>query len=293
VGAPISVNTWYRFVCELDTSGGTASFRAELNNGTEATATNIQVSANTTAVQLGSDAADTYTCYFDDWLISVTDADYEQIRDWTSHSVQSLIPTSDGTHNIAVAGDFDSNSATAFDNTTTNGNTFIGHRPLQLANTANQVIRQDVSGTTRYMEVLFENLSAGDSTVQDVRTYASHIESSGTGTSLGEIQLMLSDSTEVLTTGAISMIQATTDDPGLTLNLRKRMAVLPAGGWDTTKVNGLKARIGFSDAAPIPNFIDCMVEVALFTAGAVAAVPGRNPFQPIPFVQNIDHKSPI
>jgi hypothetical protein len=267
VGSPISVNTWYRFVGEIDTSTGTASFRAELNNGTEATATNAQVSANTTAVQLGSDAADTYTCYFDDWLISATDADYEEIGGWTSHSVQSLIVSSDGTHSITTAGNFDSFVGTAFDNTTTNGWTFIDHRPLQLANTADNVIRQDVIAASDYMEFGLENLTAPEPNVAGVRSYAAMVYSSATGTPAAEVRLLLSDNTEVLTTGSLS-VKNSTDDPGITLTLYKRMTIAPAGGWDTTKIDGLKFRIGFDDLAADANFIDLMVEAALFTPAA-------------------------
>jgi hypothetical protein len=219
---------------------------------------------------LGPDDAVTVTFYADDWLIATADGDYEEIKGWTSHSVQSLIPSADGTHNITTLGDFDSFTSTAFSNSTTNGNTFIAHRPLQLANTAEQVIRQDLGATTNYMEFTLENLSAGDSTVEDVRTYGTHVEASTTNASLGEIRLLLSDDTEVLTTGSLSVVNST-EDPGITINLRKRMAIAPAGGWDTTKVDGLKVRVGFGDGVPDVNFIDCMVEVALFTPGAVVA----------------------
>jgi len=269
VGSALSTNTWYRVVAELDASGGTASFRAEINNGTEATATNVQASANVTGVQLGPDDAVTYTAYFDDYLISATNGDYEEIAAWTSHSVQGLIPSADGSHNITTSGDFDSFVGTAFSNSTTTGNTFIGHRPLQLANTADQVIRQELGTTANYMEFTLENLTSPEANVAGVYTRGAHIESAASGASLGEMQLLLSDNTEVLTAGSISMINST-EDPGITLTLRKRMTIAPAGGWDTTKVDGLKVRLGFSDNAPDVNFIDCMVEVALFTPAAGA-----------------------
>jgi hypothetical protein len=269
VGTALSINTWYRIVAQLDTSTGTASFKASVNGGTDATATNAQATANTTAVQLGPDDAVTITFYADDWLIATASADYAEIKGWTSHSVQSLIPSADGTHNITTAGDLDSFTSTAFSNSTTNGNTFIAHRPLQLANTAEQVIRQDLGTAAEYMEFTLENLAAGDSTVEDVKTYGAHIESATTGASLGEMRLLLSDNTQLLDAANNSMIDLN-DDPGTTLNLRKRMMVAPAGGWDTTKVDGLKIRLGFADNAPDVNFIDCMIEVLLFTPGAAA-----------------------
>jgi hypothetical protein len=271
VGSPLSINTWYRIVIQLDSSTGTASIKASVNGGTDATATNVQVSANTTAVQLGPDDAVTVTFYADDWLIATASADYAEIKGWTSHSVQSLIPSADGTHNITTAGDFDSFVGTAFDNTTTTGFSFIDHRPLQMANTADNVIRQELGTTANYMELTLENLAAGDSTVSNVRCYGAHVESATTGASLGEMRLLLSDNTEVLTTGSISMIDST-EDPGITVTLRKRMAIAPGGEWDTTKVNGLKIRLGFGDNNPDVNFIDCMVEVLLYTPAAASVV---------------------
>jgi hypothetical protein len=276
VGSALSTGVWYRIVAELDTSTGTASFRAKIDNGTQATATNAQATANTTAVQLGPDDAVTVTFYADDWLIATADGDYEEIDAYVSHSVVSLIPSSDGTHNITTAGDFDSFVGTAFDNTTTNGFSFIDHRPLQLANTADNVIRQELGTVANYMELLLENLPAGTDVPVGVQTYGCHVESATTGASLGEMRLLLSDNTEVLTTGSISMIDST-EDPGTTVTLRKRMAIAPSGGWDRTKVDGLKVRVGLADNAPDVNFIDCMVEVALKPgAGAAASLLARS-----------------
>jgi hypothetical protein len=289
VGSPLGTGAWHRVIVELDTSTGTASLRAKVNNGTEATATNVQVSANTTAVQIGPDDAVTVTFYAEDWLIATADGDYEEIDAYVSHSVVSLIPSSDGTHNITTAGDFDSFVGTAFDNTTTTGFSFIDHRPLQLANTADNVIRQELGTVANYMEFLFENLPAGSDVPVGVQTYGVHVESAATGASLGEMRLLLSDNTEVLTTGSISMIEST-EDPGTTVTLRKRMAIAPSGGWDRTKVNDLKVRVGLADNAPDVNFIDCMVEVALKLGPAGAALPV---FHPIPFAQNVNHMSPI
>ncbi|MGH2373012.1 MAG: hypothetical protein ACRDIC_05980 [bacterium] len=260
----VSINTWYRVVVEYDTSTTTAIIRARLDGGPEGSTTKAITVANIFSVDVGTKVTtETYTVYVDDWIVSVTDGDYEEISGtWTNHEVQSLIPNADGTHNIAVAGDFDSFVGTAFANSTTNGNSFIGHRPLQLANTADQVIRQELGATTDYMEFLMEDLAAGSLIPFAVRAYAAHIESADTGASLGEARLLLSDNTEVLTTGSVSAINST-EDPGIAVTLRKRMTIAPSGGWTRTNVNGVKARVGFADGDPDVNFTDLMVEVAL------------------------------
>jgi hypothetical protein len=41
------------------------------------------------------------------------------------------------------------------------------------------------------------------------------------------------------------------------------MAIEPAGdGWTKSRVDGFKARVGFSDGDPDPNFYDMCIEVA-------------------------------
>jgi hypothetical protein len=267
-GPTIVVNTWYRVVWEIDASASPFVIRCRIDNGTEFSTSFAATAADITASALGTLNADTVTAYYDDWLTSVTNGDYEDINTWTSHEIQSLIPSSDGTHNITTSGDFDSFVGTAFANGTTTGWTFIDHRPLQVANTADNVIRQELGTTANYMEFLLENHTLSGAPL-DARAYATHVEAVATGASLAEARLLYLTSTEVVTTGSLSVID-TTEDPGITVTLRKRMCIRPAGGWDDSKVDGLKARVGFGDAAPDVNFIDFMVEVLYFTAGAAA-----------------------
>lgn len=263
IGPTLVADTWYRVVAEYDTSTGTATIRGSVDGAGEASVGNAQAAANTTVVRLGTDGAHTMVAYYDDWLISITDGDYEQMRDAAGHSVVSLAPSADGTHNITTSGDFDSFATTQYSNATTTSWQQIDSRPIQVANTADQVIRQELGTVANYMEHTLENLPAGSDTVQAVRIYGVHVESAASGASLAELRLLLSDNTEVLTTGNLSAID-TTEDPGTTINVRKRMTIAPAGGWDRTKVDGLKTRLGFGDNAPDVNFLSVLVEVALF-----------------------------
>jgi hypothetical protein len=270
-GPVVVVDTWYRIVVEYDTSTATFQIRAKVDGGTEFVDTSASTAADITAARLGPTSSATYTGFFDDWIISVTDGDYEDINsNWTEHKIESHIPSSDGTHNITTLGDFDSFTGTAFQNSTTNGNTFIGHRPMQRANTADQVIRQELGTTANYMEFGLENMSDNTRSIAGVRAYACHVESAASGASLGEARLLLADNTVVLTTGSLDVIDST-EDPGTTVTTRKRMTIAPSGGWNGTKVDGLKARVGFGDNAPDVNFIDFMLEVASFTAPAPGA----------------------
>ena len=253
-GTTLVAGTWYRLDMVVDSSTGTWTLDWSIDGTSGTQATSSQTAADITGAYAGITTASTITVYYDDWAIATGSSDYPI----GPHSVESLIPSADGTHNIGSSGDFDSFTTTAFSNYTTTGYSYIGHRPLQYANTADQVIRQDINGATNYMEFTLENMSGSNPV--GVRAYGVHVESASVGASNGEMRLLLSDNTEVLTTGSISMINST-EDPSTTVTLRDRMCIDPSGGWDATKVNGLKVRLGFGDGNPDVNFIDCMLEV--------------------------------
>jgi hypothetical protein len=241
-----------------DSSAGTTVTRCRIDDGPVLTLNRVQATAALTAWSLGTAQADTYHAYYDDLDIGVDLADAPR----GGHHVESLIVSADGTHNIATSGDFDSFTGTAFSNATTNGWTFFAHRPLQNANTANQVIRQDLGGITDYMEFAIENLASGVGIPEAIRAIAV-LQEGNTGNSNAEIRLLLSDNTEVLTEGSISVVNDTEAISDVATTFFKRMTIPPSGGWDRTKVNGLKVRIGYSDNAPDVNFIDFMLSVSL------------------------------
>lgn len=271
-GGPVIVaNQWYRVTVECDLSTTTDTIRAIVDGTTEFSDTAAGTARDIANIRLGNTSGATFEAFYDDLLISITDGDYEDISTWPGHSIEALIPSADGSHNITTLGDFDSFATNDFSNATTNGYTFIAHRPLQLANTADGVIRQELGTVANYMEFTLENLSAGSATPQAARAYGSHVQAAS-GAALAEAQLLLSDNTEVLTEGNLSVINST-EDPSTTVTLRKRMAIAPSGGWDRTKVDGLKARVGFGDNNPDVNFIDFMVEVLLKQGGAASVTP--------------------
>lgn len=268
LGSPLSTNTWYRIVLEYDTSTGTATFRGKVDNGTEATATNAQVSANITELKLGTDAAVTYTAYFDDWIISITDGDYEEIGGWASHSVEGLLPTADGAHNTVGANELEyTGTGTDITDASTDVWTLVDDVPLDTA--LSDYVNDVGTSATAYVEVTFADLAAGTDEPQAVRAYGVDADSTGTGTSAAISRVLLSDNT------ALSPdLRLSTDDPGITTTVRKKMLTAPGGGWTRTNVNGLKARMGFGDGAPDVRFSSFMLEVALRPAAAAVLPPG-------------------
>lgn len=275
MGSVVATGQWYRIVWELDQTADPAVARVTIDNdvANEATLNTTPITpADLTDFFWGQAATNrTLDCFIDDAVWSVTDADYEQFRDdWTDQAIESIIPSSDGTHNITTSGDFDSFTGTAFSNSTTNGNTFIGHRPMQFANTADQVIRQELGTTANYMEFGMENHTLSGTPIA-AKAMTARVDSASAGANSAEMRLLLSDDTEVLTTGSISAWNST-EDPSNVVSARTRMCIDPSGGWDNTKIDGLKARVGFGDNAPDANFIDFMVEF-LYATPAAGATP--------------------
>lgn len=276
---PIVINTWYRVDLIAVSSGGTTSITGRAYSdtgaltgaliGSQQVSSRAQTDADITRVSLGTAGATTSTQNYDDWVITLDATDFP----FVPHGIYSLIPNADGTHNIAVAGDLDSFVGTAFDNSTTTAFSFIDHRPLQLANTADNVIRQDAQSATEYVELGFEDLAANVGAPHAVRAYVTSVMSSTTGTPTAEARLLTAGGTEVLTTGSTSILDTADGDPGTTLTLRKKMCIPPAGGWTWDTVNGLKARLGFNNIAADVNFTDLMLEVLCLPA----SLPYKHP----------------
>jgi hypothetical protein len=274
-GPTLVVNTWYRVDAEFDTTGATAFLYCQIDGGTEFSSSRVQASINNTAITLGTTGAATYTAYFDDWLISVTDGDYPL----GVHSVERLIPTGDGTHNTVGANELEySATGTDITNSSTDVNTLIDDAPLDV--TPTDYVNDVGTSATAYVEVTFDNLAGGTDTPMAVKAYQVDRDSTGTGTSAAISRILLSDST------AISPdVRLSTDDPGVTVTTRKKLLTAPSGGWDRTKVDGLKARLGFGDGAPDVWFASLMLEVAMQPAAAdTRPLQRRGParFRPVP-----------
>jgi hypothetical protein len=270
VGPVLTAGPWYRVVFEFDTSADPAVLRARIDGGTEGTTSRAQVSLASTGIRLGQAGAQTVTAYYDDWMVSTTDGDYELVADWAQHSVPGLSPTADGTHNITTSGDFDG-TTTQFTNATTDSYLNIDDVPLNISNTDGEVIRQDLGTTSEYMEHTYADLPAGTDVPVDVRVYDYDTDGGAAGGNLAVLKFLLSDGTPV------TDVRLSSDDPGLTVTLRRKMLSRPAGDWSRDHVNGLKSQWGFSDADPDPILLGVVVEVLLMPAPPAqgASFPAR------------------
>lgn len=259
----VVVDQWYLIDVKFDSSADPAVITAKVDGGTEASTNRSQAAADMTAIMLGTDSAQTYTAYFDDWLICLNTSDYPI----GEHSVERLMPTADGTHSISGANEIE-RSATGTDitNSTTDAYTLIDDAPLDT--TPTDYINDVGTNAASYVEVTFEDLAAGTDLPIDVRALAVDRDSTNTGTSAAVSRVLLADGTAVSPD-----VRLSTDDPGVTVTVRKPMFTRPSGDWDRDKVNGLKARLGLGDGAPDVWFASLMLEVAMQPAEVVVA-PG-------------------
>lgn len=272
-GPVIAADTWYRVVFEIDASANPWVFRCQVDDTTEFQTTIAVAAASNVVANFGDGGVlgNTTIFYINSLVLSATNGDYEVMRDdWSSHDVVMLRPTSDGTHNTGAANTFKDGAGTAFTDASTDVWQRLDEYPWDTSAGAG-TLQQELTGATNYVEVLFGNLAISG-TIEGVRSYATHTDESSTGASLNETRLLLADSTEVLTTGSVSVIEST-EDPGNSLVMKSRMTIAPSGGWDGTKVDGLKGRFGFGDGSPDGHLFDYGVDVVVSQAAAGSVNP--------------------
>ena len=264
----LQADQWYRCTVECDTSANPALIRATVDNGAEFSKSNAQASANVTLTSFGrvSGVGSAETHYMAALVISHTNGDYELMAAWRAHDVEDLHPISDGTHDIASAGDFDSDPTTAFDNSSTTVYTYLDNIPFTGATAGDDNVRQDVSGTTKYVEVIFEDGTA----LQDpdaVQGIITNVQDGGLGFALGEVKMFLSDGTTEVTQGGAgnSMEDSSADNPGTLAVFFKRIMDAPGGTWQHSEVLDLRYRIGYSDGDPDPHWWNAMINVLTHT----------------------------
>lgn len=194
-------------------------------------------------------AANTYTIYFDDTVLSETSADFPIGAGGT----EVLVPTSDGTNNAGTNIIED------------NAGTDIGVTPAydkinSIPISSTTYVRQAATGTGNYAEVNFGDITATHSGIIGAQGLLAYTSATTTANRGATIISKDSFSTNTEIWGNPTTTQDYSD--GSTSNLFYRSAILVDVNDDTT-VNALKARIGYSgDANPNPYWIDLVVEVA-------------------------------
>ncbi len=267
-GPTIVANKWYGVEMQSDVSANpnVMSWRTwdpDTTVWTDQAGRSEALSASTiSGIQLenvGPSAAT--TIYFDDVLIGEGTVSGEDYGSPDGGKVLRYLPTGDGTHSF-TAGDFGYNAAGADVATNaTDVNTYLDDDDqTSLAD----FIRQKVIRTAGYVEVTFSN-EASETAPRAVSITSTHHSSS---TAANQMSIQVSDDGSTWTT-----IWTNEDVSDTTIHVRHAvLAAPPSGGsWTQAKVNGMRARLGYSgDVTDIPYFDTISMQVAWTEVSAPA-----------------------
>lgn len=275
-GVTVTTGQWYLidYDFNVNTSGtDTCDVRV---NGTacgQATGNGTSTGGSTDAIGL-CDAVTAADIDIDDVLLSSTAADFPL----GAGKVEHFVPTSDGTHNVAGANDFErSNTGTDITNATTTAFQLIDDVPLKSGVVTEYINLIAPPNATNYVEVIFgpapgiSTPTAEPRAVDVIVAYAS--ASAGTF----NIRLALNDN------GSLDDVVNTNTGPGTSATYaRKQYADPPSAAsvWGITSgdgnFNNVRMRCFTSDPAPDPWWASAMIE-AEFAEVVVAFVP-RAPY---------------
>lgn len=263
-GLAIDPDVWYRVDLRMDTTVGAKVCDARITD--EAGTTTVLTQATSTSLnglgnrfKLGSNASCTGTWYYDDVKLSETSGDYPL----GAGTVEAFIPTSDGTHNISGANQFErGTTGTDITNATTDAHELVDEIPLDDAtpDTDDFIAAIAPANASDYVELVFGYLpgeawpATGPITAEVILAY--HAAATGSG----NIRIALNDN------GTIDDVLNQTAAGVTTVQYaRKHYAAAPSGGaWTVSPGNGdftdLRARFYSSDANPDQYLDGIMIE---------------------------------
>ena len=246
-----TLNTWFYVDWKADMSANPWVLTGSVNGGADATANFAQAADTFTAYRMGtgSTTGPAFDVYHDDVLISVTSGDYPLGAGGT----EVIVPMSDGTHNAGA------NIMEA------NGGADIGVTPawslvddVPISSTVDY-IQQAAAGTTNYAEVNFTD-PTHNTQVYGVRAILAYMSA---GTSSNQGATIVSNDNFATFEELFGNPTTRADMSEASLFYKTLFMTEPGGGWDSTTLNALKARMGYSgDASPIPQWHAIMMEIA-------------------------------
>jgi len=272
-GVSVTTGVWYRVELYVNSSANPWTYDGKVdgvqlsNPATQvraaATPTNFVFGVN---LRTGSITADVF---FDDFLASNTIVDYPLGAGYVNH----FVPTSDGTHNVAGANDFE-RSATGTDiiNSTTTAFQLIDDVPLKSGVVSEYINLIAPPNATDYVEVVLgpaPGISTPTNAPRAVEAIVAHA-SSAAGTH--NLRIALNDN------GSLDDVLNTTTAPGTTAAYARKFYSDPpsaASVWTLSgngNFNNVRMRCFTSDAAPDPWWASAMIEAEF---QEIAAIPNK------------------
>jgi hypothetical protein len=154
-GAAVTITTgvWYRLDVRIVYSSPNIVIDFQVDGVAAPQFTNNPGSAQSSTInRLGTTSAATYDAFYDDYICSTTSGDYP----FGAGKVEHFVPTSDGTHNVAGANDFErSNTGTDIINSTTTAYQLIDDVPLKSGTPTEYINLIAPPNATDYVECIF------------------------------------------------------------------------------------------------------------------------------------------
>jgi hypothetical protein len=213
-GVAVTTGQWYRIDIKVNSSANPWTVDVSVDGVACGQATRASAAANNNAIELlvgGSSWSG--DVFIDDFVMSITDADYPI----GAGKVEHFIPTSDGTHNIAGAGDFQrTTTGTDILNATTTAYQLVDDVPLESGSGTDWINMVAPPNATDYVECVFgpaSGISTPTTAPRAVEVIAG-IRQAGTGT--GNMLIQLNDN------GTTATVYTATTVAGVTTIAYKR-----------------------------------------------------------------------
>jgi len=256
-GPSIVDGNWHRLDWRITTSGTTHTTEWYVDNVQQTSAQIAGIASNMTDLEIGSsNATHTATFWVDDLVLSVTSGDYPL----GGHTVLSVFPNADGTHN---AGTNIMEDSAGTDIGVTAAWSLLDEAP---PTGGSDFVRQSAVGASNYAEVLFTDTS--ETEIWGVEAVVIGQNADAT----------LSHSiSRILDSANTTLVEVLNGDMGLSnANLHAFRGIVSdpgGGGWTQADFNGLKARIGFStDATPNIRWASILLQYAVPEVGGAPPV---------------------
>jgi hypothetical protein len=253
-GPLYTTGVWNYIDWKVNVSANPWQITASINGGTPFTGTSSQAADTITVYRIGtgSSTGPAYTARHDDIIISTTEADYP----FGAGGTEAVFPNADGTHSAGV--NIMENQAGA-DIGAVAAWSLLDDVPM---NTTADYVRQFANGTANYAEVRFPTPSHVTN-VFGLRVVLAYMSASTTANQGATIVSRDNFASFDEVYGNPTTRQDMSES---SLFYKEVFMTEPAGGWDSTTLSNLRARMGYSgDASPIPQWHGLMIEVAYAT----------------------------
>lgn len=256
----INANQWYRVDFKIDASANpwTCDVKLDGISLTQQTAANtaatFQSFSMLNRISTGHFSGDVYV---DDVIVSYTAGDYPIGGGYVNH----FVPTSDGTHNVAGANDFEfSLTGTDITNATTTAYTLLDDVPLESGTPTDFINLVAPPNSTDYVECIYGVAPGINTPTSGPRCISVLLAVAASSTTTNNLNVVTVDNgtTDIIFNNTVgsTTIRYTSNFYATAIN--------GGGAWTVTSgagnFNDLRLRCSTSDAAPDPYVVSAMIE---------------------------------